>query len=64
MGEMASLLADGSGIVVTGLRPGEKRHETVVGAHESVAGLPSPYTSDGNTEWLEGDALREAVIAV
>lgn len=47
-----------------GIRPGEKLHETVVGAQERVQGLPSPYTSDGNTEWLTGDSLKHAVEAV
>lgn len=50
--------------VTTGLRPGEKLHETVVAAHEHVDGLPSPYASDTNTEWLEGDALKAAVANV
>ncbi len=49
---------------VTGLRPGEKVHEQVIAESESVPGLPSPYTSDTNSRWLEGDALREAVATV
>jgi UDP-N-acetylglucosamine 4,6-dehydratase/5-epimerase len=62
LGELARLFTDIP--QVTGLRVGEKLHETVIGANESVAGLPSPYTSDGNTEWLEGEALQEAVACV
>jgi UDP-N-acetylglucosamine 4,6-dehydratase/5-epimerase len=50
--------------VEVGLRPGEKIHEQVVGAHEQIAGLPSPYDSGANTEWLTGDALRAALGAV
>lgn len=64
IGELAEAVAPQHPVTVTGLRPGEKRHEVVVGEYESIDGLPSPYTSDGNTEWLTGDALREAVVCV
>lgn len=53
----------GGPVTVTGIRPGEKLHEQVVAAHEHVAGLPSPYASDTNDWWLEGDALQQAVAA-
>lgn len=49
---------------VTGLRPGEKLHETVISEWEHIDGLPSPYCSDTNDWWLEGDDLRKALEAV
>lgn len=47
-----------------GLRPGEKLHETLVSEWEHIDGLPSPYCSDTNDWWLEGDELRKALEAV
>lgn len=47
-----------------GLRPGEKLHETVISEWEHLDGLPSPYCSDTNDWWLEGDELRKALEAV
>jgi len=59
-----ALLSPGAVATPIGLRPGEKLHETVVAEFEHLEGLPSPYCSDTNTEWLEGDALREALANV
>lgn len=49
---------------VVGMRPGEKLHETVLSEWEHIDGLPSPYSSDGNDWWLEGEALRKALAEV
>jgi UDP-N-acetylglucosamine 4,6-dehydratase len=49
---------------IVGIRPGEKLAEVVVGSHEHVPGLPSPYASDTNDWWLEGEELCRAVEAV
>ena len=51
-------------ITITGMKPGEKIHETVVGAHESVPGLPSPYASNSNPAWLTGEDLDKALALV
>lgn len=52
-----------SQIRITGMRAIEKEHEMVVAPHEHVEGLPSPFCSDTNLEWLQGDALHNAVMA-
>lgn len=62
MAEVARCFSDAWDI--TGLRPGEKIHETVIAPHEAVVGLPSPYASDTNDWWLEGEALKAAVACV
>lgn len=49
---------------VVGMRPGEKLHETVVSEWEHIDGLPSPYRSDTNDWWLEGQELRKALEGV
>ena len=51
-------------ITNVGMRPGEKLHETVVSEWEHIDGLPSPYCSETNDWWLEGEDLRKALEAV
>jgi UDP-N-acetylglucosamine 4,6-dehydratase len=62
LGDIARLM--GNGIRQVGLRPGEKKDETCIAAHEYVDGLPSPYVSNENSEWLTGTALASALQAV